>query len=144
MAREQIISEWMESTKNAIRALEEWRHKLAEWQRRGCDNGEFHTALFTLRSKGLEGWADGHPAGLDALAEAVTGAEQLADELGEAEKPNEGNTAPNSNRPEGRKSGRRWREFKMVRGYGPYEYERWFEGGHKRSRYIGKVQEKVT
>lgn len=81
-------------------------------------------------------------AGLQDLRAAVDTliAERLA-ELGEAEGPNEGNTAPNceGNRPEGRKSGRRWRELKMVRGYGPYEYERWFEGGCKRSRYIGKV-----
>jgi hypothetical protein len=66
----------------------------------------------------------------------------LADQLGalmEAEQ--QGITAPNSELPKGRASGRRWVELKMIRGYGPYAYERWFEGGRKRSRYIGKVQE---
>ena len=83
-------------------------------------------------------------AGLQDLKAAVDAliAERLG-ELGEVEGQNGKDTAPNceGNRPEGRKSGRRWIELKMIRGYGPYRYERWFEGGRKRSRYLGKAEE---
>lgn len=140
---QEIIKDWIESTEDTIKALEEWKAKLEQWQRLGCcDSGEFQVALWALRRAGLEGWADGNPTGLDALAKAVIGAERLV-ELGEVEDQKEKDTAPNceGNRPEGRKSGRRWVELKMIRGYGPYAYERWFEGGRKRSRYIGKVHE---
>lgn len=68
---QEIIKEWIKSTEDAIRALQDWKAKLEQWQRLGCcDNGEFQVALFSLRAQGLEGWADGNPAGLDALAEA--------------------------------------------------------------------------
>ena len=32
-----------------------------------------------------------------------------------------------------------WVEMRMVNGCGPYAYERWREGGRKRTRYLGKV-----
>jgi hypothetical protein len=66
------VQEWRESTEDAIAALQEWANKLAEWERRGCDRGEFHAALWSLRSAGLEEWADGNKAGLDALAAVTT------------------------------------------------------------------------
>lgn len=70
-ARERVTQEWITQTVKAIDALQEWRRKLADWQRTGCDSGTFHAALLTLRSSGLEDWADRNSAGLDALAEAV-------------------------------------------------------------------------
>ena len=33
-----------------------------------------------------------------------------------------------------------WVEMRMVNGCGPYAYRRWWEGGRKRTRYIGKVK----
>jgi hypothetical protein len=33
-----------------------------------------------------------------------------------------------------------WVELRMVNGCGPYAYERWWEGGRKRTRYWGKVK----
>jgi len=76
-----IIGEWRLATESAIRALESWGAALARWERQGCDSGEFHAALFGLRAAGLEAWADQNSAGggLDALAEAVTGIDPLAD-----------------------------------------------------------------
>jgi hypothetical protein len=32
-------------------------------------------------------------------------------------------------------------ELKMINGYGPYAYKRWWDRGHHRSEYIGKVEE---
>ncbi len=68
---DQRTQAWIEATDTAIRTLQEWQRKLKLWQRQGCDSGEFHAALFTLRSAGLEQWADLNPAGLDALANEV-------------------------------------------------------------------------
>ncbi len=34
-------------------------------------------------------------------------------------------------------------EDKLIRGYGPYRYLRWWDGGKHRSHYIGKVKEKT-
>lgn len=36
--------------------------------------------------------------------------------------------------------GGRWIETRLVNGCGPYAYERWWEGGRKRSKYLGKAQ----
>ena len=33
-----------------------------------------------------------------------------------------------------------WLELKMIRGYGPYLYRRWYDGKTKRSQYVGKVK----
>jgi hypothetical protein len=86
-------------------------------------------------------------AGLEDLRAAVDALiAKRQGELGEVKGQNGKDAAPNceGNRSEGRASGRRWVELKMIRGYGPYAYERWFEGGRKRSRYIGKVVEEQT
>ena len=32
-------------------------------------------------------------------------------------------------------------ELKLVRGFGPYAYRRWREGGRLRSEYLGKVEQ---
>lgn len=36
---------------------------------------------------------------------------------------------------------RGWVELKTIRGYGPYVYKRWREGGRLKSEYVGKVKE---
>jgi hypothetical protein len=36
---------------------------------------------------------------------------------------------------------RGWVELKTIKGYGPYAYRRWRDGGRLRSEYIGKVKE---
>jgi len=73
MDRKQTISEWIESTEDAIGALLLWRTHLIDWRRMSCDEEEFRRALRALREEGLERWADGNKAGggLDALAEAL-------------------------------------------------------------------------
>lgn len=58
--------------------------------------------------------------------------------LGDTDPPTGQGITPNG--PGGRRRGRGWVELKMIRGYGPYAYERWYEGGKKRSRYLGKVK----
>jgi hypothetical protein len=70
MSNQEIVKQWIEDVDRAIDALVEWQDKLRRWQHVGCDNGEFHAALFGLRSAGLEGWADA--LDLDGLAEVVT------------------------------------------------------------------------
>jgi hypothetical protein len=74
MAEKDIFKRWLEETDWTIDALQEWRRKLQQWQQSGCDNGEFQAALWTLRTAGLEAWADRNPAGLDTLADAATSA----------------------------------------------------------------------
>lgn len=72
MTNQQVVTNWIKATDAAIAALEEWRRKLHQWQRFGCDKGEFHVAFWTLRQAGLEDWADRNEADLDMLAYAVT------------------------------------------------------------------------
>lgn len=84
-------------------------------------------------------------ASLLALQASI--ADRLAEaNLGEPESQNEAGTAPKyppeGDIPTGHPRGRRWMERKMINGCGPYLYERWFEGGRKRSRYIGKAEPK--
>lgn len=38
-----------------------------------------------------------------------------------------------------RGNGTSWVEIKTIRGFGPYAYRRWREGGRLKSEYIGKV-----
>jgi len=75
MFPDQVIREWIESTEDGITALQNWRAHLEEWAHLGCEDtpGDFHAALKRLRDEGLEGWADGNPAGdgLDRLAEVL-------------------------------------------------------------------------
>ena len=82
-------------------------------------------------------------AGLLALREAID-ARLLAlvdgdagGDLGERDTDKGVIAAP---KPGGRR-GARWVELKMINGCGPYAYERWIDGGRKRSRYLGKVKE---
>lgn len=35
--------------------------------------------------------------------------------------------------------GGHWIETRLVNGCGPYAYERWWDGGKKRSKYLGKA-----
>lgn len=71
--------------------------------------------------------------------------ERLTEDLGAVESPNEGHASPKCEGSPplttGRPRGRRWVELKIINGCGPYAYERWIEGGRKRSRYLGKAEE---
>lgn len=40
----------------------------------------------------------------------------------------------------GHGAARGWVEVRMVNGCGPYAYQRWYEGGIKKTKYIGKVR----
>lgn len=41
-----------------------------------------------------------------------------------------------------RRQGGHWIETRLVNGCGPYSYERWWDGGRKRSKYLGKANTK--
>jgi hypothetical protein len=76
MTNQEYIRQWIESTEDAITALQEWRRNLREWRRLralgvGIPTGEFHKALSELRAAGLEGWADN--LDIDELADALCG-----------------------------------------------------------------------
>jgi len=142
MTQAQIIKGWIESTENTIRSLEEWKAKLEQWDQSGCNNGDLQAALLNLRGQGLEDWVDGNPAGLDALVEAVTGTERLAQEdLGSTDPHQDGDMLPKSGdgNPTSRPRGA-WVELKTINNCGPYAYLRWREGGRCRSKYLGKVE----
>lgn len=83
--------------------------------------------------------------GLEDLRDAVDGliAERQAQEdLGSTDPPQDDNMLPKrdggdfTSRPRGS-----WVELKTINGCGPYAYLRWREGGHQRSKYLGKVVE---
>jgi hypothetical protein len=57
--RDELFMGWFEDIEATISALVSFRQALERWRSQRCDAGEFHTVLFSLRSAGLEGWADG-------------------------------------------------------------------------------------
>jgi hypothetical protein len=155
MTQAQIIKEWIESTEGAIRSLEDWKAKLEQWDQSGCNNGDFQAALLSLQVQGLEDWLDGNPAGLDALVEAVTGAERLAQQeenrLPPTSRPTESETASSPPIPADCPPGRGWWEKRYVNcgksrckkckngpGHGPYRYRVWWENGRRRTRCVGR------
>jgi hypothetical protein len=84
-------------------------------------------------------------AGLQDLRAAVDAliAERLAQEdLGSTDPHQDADMLPKSSdgnctsRPRGA-----WVELKTINNCGPYAYLRWREGGHCRSKYLGKVKE---
>jgi hypothetical protein len=72
---------------------------------------------------------------LHVLAERIN--ELLAEEAGE----DEVLETAGSPRTGGNGGGKGWVELKLIRGYGPYAYRRWREGGVLRSEYVGKVKD---
>jgi hypothetical protein len=73
-----VLSEWIESTEDAIAELRRWLGSLQGWERNGGrehNAGDFDAAFRRLANEGLDVWADGNPAGggLDALADTVRG-----------------------------------------------------------------------
>ena len=65
------MRQWIESTEDAIRALEDWKANLEHWQKYRPDHNEFLAEFRAVCEQGLEGWLDGHPLDVDKLAEAV-------------------------------------------------------------------------
>lgn len=88
-------------------------------------------------------------AGLLALrAEVDARLVALEADLGAMEATQDGDAAPkdrtgDSAEAGSKRGGGRGIELKRINGCGPYAYERWFEGGVKKSRYIGKAVEVV-
>jgi len=72
MTNQEYIRQWVESTEDAIRTLEDWKANLEHWQRYRPDyKGEFLPAFQAMSEQGLDGWLDGHPLDIDQLAEVV-------------------------------------------------------------------------
>jgi hypothetical protein len=68
------IRQWIESTEDAIKALEDWKVNLEHWQRHSPDyKGEFLPAFRGMSEQGLDGWLDGHPLDIDKLANTLCG-----------------------------------------------------------------------
>jgi hypothetical protein len=80
-----VLYDWIDQTEAAIEALKEWREYLIGWRDdiRDGVRTDYDTFLDiynkVVTQGGVDGWADGCPAGggLDALAEAVTDGEGM-------------------------------------------------------------------
>jgi len=78
MDKAQVLSEWIEATDDAIKALTDWRAQLADWSARGGEAcaGDFDANFQNLFNAGLgDTWADAVQAGggVDVLAAVVKG-----------------------------------------------------------------------
>jgi hypothetical protein len=74
--RERFFRDWIESTEDAVKALQSWIASLKEWQQNGgkeMSPGDFDAAWSKLSEQGLGDWLDWHPCDLDRLAAVVGG-----------------------------------------------------------------------
>ena len=65
------------------------------------------------------------------------------DRLAELEEEGQEASSDNGTEEGSGSGGRGYIELKMIRGYGPYAYQRWREKGRLRSKYLGKVEKQA-
>jgi len=71
--RQQIITDWIASAEDAVKALRNFQLALEIWREHNEDDKGFMTEFRLLANAGIEDWIDRNPLDVDRLWAVVTG-----------------------------------------------------------------------